>query len=60
MTYFKDRSMPLEGTGMAFVLVAEKYGLDWTLLPSIAVRESSGGKGSVWIQPIRLGIMQAP
>ncbi len=45
-TYFKERSMPMEGTGMTFVLVAEKYGLDWTLLPSIAVRESSGGKAA--------------
>lgn len=43
-TYFKERNMPMEGTGMTFVLVAEKYGLDWNLLPAIAVRESSGGK----------------
>ncbi|MDQ5962609.1 MAG: hypothetical protein QG653_416 [Patescibacteria group bacterium] len=45
-TYFKERSMPLYGTGMTFVLVAEKYGLDWRLLPAIGVRESSGGKAS--------------
>jgi len=45
-TYFKERNMPLEGTGMTFVLVAEKYGLDWNLLPAIAVRESSGGKNA--------------
>jgi hypothetical protein len=44
--YFKERSMPLEGKGMAFVLVAEKYGLDYRLLPAIAIRESSGGKAS--------------
>ena len=44
--FFKDRSMPLEGTGMTFVLVAEKYGLDWRLLPAIGVRESSGGKAA--------------
>lgn len=42
--FFKQRSMPLAGTGMTFVLVAEKYGLDWRLLPAIGVRESSGGK----------------
>jgi hypothetical protein len=42
--FFKDRNMPLSGTGMTFVLVAEKYGLDWRLLPAIGVRESSGGK----------------
>ena len=45
-SYFKERSMPLLGTGMTFVLVAEKYGLDYTLLPAIAVRESSGGKAA--------------
>lgn len=44
--YFKERSMPLEGTGMTFVLIAEKYGLDWNLLPAIGVRESSGGKAA--------------
>lgn len=43
-TFFKERSMPLHGTGMTFVLVAEKYGLDWRLLPAIGIRESSGGK----------------
>lgn len=43
-TFFKERSMPLHGTGMTFVLTAEKYGLDWRLLPAIGVRESSGGK----------------
>jgi hypothetical protein len=45
-SYFKERSMPLAGTGMTFVLVAEKYGLDYRLLPAIGVRESSGGKAS--------------
>ena len=42
--FFKNRNMPLHGTGMTFVLVAEKYGLDYRLLPAIGVRESSGGK----------------
>ena len=45
-SYFKERSMPLVGTGMTFVLVAEKYGLDYRLLPAIAIRESSGGKAA--------------
>lgn len=45
-TYFRERSMPLEGTGMTFVLVAEKYGLDYRLLPAIGIRESSGGKAA--------------
>jgi hypothetical protein len=45
-SFFKKRSMPLEGSGTTFVLVAEKYGLDWRLLPAISVRESSGGKAA--------------
>lgn len=45
-SFFKDRSMPLQGTGMTFVLVAEKYGIDWRLLPAIGIRESSGGKAA--------------
>ena len=43
-SFFKERRMPMHGTGMTFVLVAEKYGLDWRLLPAISIRESSGGK----------------
>jgi hypothetical protein len=42
--YYKDHDAPLEGKGLQFVLVAEKYGLDWRLLPAIAMRESTGGK----------------
>lgn len=44
--FFKERGMPLHGSGMTFILVAEKYGLDWRLLPAISVRESSGGKAA--------------
>jgi len=43
-TYFKARHMPLAGMGMKMVEEAEKYNLDWRLLPAIAVRESTGGK----------------
>lgn len=43
-TYFRERSMPLAGHGKAMVEAAEKNGIDWRLLPAIAVRESSGGK----------------
>ena len=42
--YFKKYDMPLYGTGRKMVEEAEKYGLDWRLLPAIAVRESTGGK----------------
>jgi hypothetical protein len=41
--YFKEHDMPLEGTGMKMVREAEKNGLDWRLLPAIAIRESTGG-----------------
>ena len=54
-TYFKNHDMPLEGTGMAFILVAEKYGIDWNLLPAIAVRESSGGKQACGYNPFGWG-----
>ena len=54
-TYFKERSMPLYGTGMTFVLVAEKYGLDWRLLPAIGARESSGGKAACGYNPFGWG-----
>lgn len=53
--FFKRRSMPMEGTGKTFVLVAEKYGLDWRLLPAIAVRESSGGKQACGFNPFGWG-----
>ena len=53
--FFKNRSMPMEGTGKTFVLVAEKYGLDWRLLPAIAVRESSGGKQACGHNPFGWG-----
>lgn len=54
-SFFHDRSMPLEGTGMTFVLVAEKYGLDWRLLPAISIRESSGGKAACGHNPFGWG-----
>lgn len=42
--YFKAYDMPLAGTGRKMVEEAEKNGIDWRLLPAIAVRESTGGK----------------
>ena len=54
-SFFKKRSMPLEGKGKTFVLVAEKYGLDWRLLPAIAIRESSGGKAACGHNPFGWG-----
>lgn len=42
--FFKKYDAPLEGYGMKFVLEAKKNGLDWRLLPAIAMRETTGGK----------------
>ena len=53
--YFFQRSMPLNGYGMKFVLVAEKYGLPYNLLPAIAVLESSGGKAAYNQNPFGWG-----
>ena len=41
--YFAGGNMPLEGYGMKMVTEAEAHGLDWRLIPAIAVRESTGG-----------------
>lgn len=43
-SYFRAHDMPLEGMGRKMVEEANKWDLDWRLLPAIAVRESSGGK----------------
>ncbi len=45
--YFDVRNMPLAGTGDLMVAAADKYNIDWRLLPAIAVRESSGGLYSI-------------
>lgn len=42
--YFGQWNLPLTGYGMVFAKTAHKYGLDPYLLPSIAMRESTGGK----------------
>lgn len=54
-SFYKSRSMPLAGQGMNFVLVSEKYGLDWRLLPAVAIRESSGGKQACYNNPFGWG-----
>lgn len=42
--YFARNDAPLEGYGKVFVEVAEKYDLDYRVLPAMAQRESSGFK----------------
>lgn len=42
--YFEDRNMPLSAKAEKFIEVAKKYNLDPFLLPSISIKESTGGK----------------
>ena len=42
--YFSQHNLPLEGFGEKMVAEADLHGLDWKLIPAIAMRESTGGK----------------
>src|SRR5258708_19134834 len=42
--FFQTKRSPLGPLAQDFVLAADKNGLDWRLLPGIAMVESSGGK----------------
>jgi hypothetical protein len=42
--FLSKYNSPMVGTGEAFVKTADKYDLDWRLLPGIAFQESSLGK----------------
>jgi len=42
--YFRSHRSPLEKVSENFVVAADRYNLDWRLLPSLAVIESGGGK----------------
>jgi hypothetical protein len=46
--YFAKRNMPLLGYGLKMAFEAQKRGIDWRLLPAIAVQESGGGKHAIW------------
>ena len=43
-SFFKSHNAPLAEYGDLFVKVADEQGLNWRLLPSIAMQESNGGK----------------
>ncbi|MBU0660923.1 hypothetical protein KKG22_01945 [Patescibacteria group bacterium] len=58
--YFAKRNMPLEGYGAQFIETADKYNMDWRLLPAIAVRESSGGKNLMNNNPFGWGSAKIP
>lgn len=42
--FFKKYNSPLKDLNASFIEVADKYGLDFRLLPAIAMQESLGGK----------------
>ena len=42
--YFGDRDCPLRDSARDFLIAADQNQLDWRLLPSISIIESSGGK----------------
>ena len=42
--YFADRDCPLRDSAAEFLIAADENELDWRLLPSISMIESSGGK----------------
>lgn len=42
--FFDEHNCPLRNEASEFVEVADRYQLDWRLLPSISVVESGGGK----------------
>ena len=43
-TFLEDRGYPVTNLATDFVAAADIYELDWRLLPSISIMESSGGK----------------
>lgn len=42
--YFSKWDLPLAGYGAKMVAAADKYGLDWRILPALAMLETTGGK----------------
>lgn len=58
--YFTKYHMPLAGYGPSFIAVADECGMDWRLLPAIAVRESSGGKHMQFNNPFGWGGAHIP
>lgn len=42
--FFKGYNAPLSQYSHTFIEVADKYNLDWRLLPAISMQESNGGK----------------
>lgn len=53
--YFGRWDLPLEGHGTFMVEMADKYNIDWRLIPAIAMRESTGGKFACYNNPFGWG-----
>ena len=53
--YYGKHNLPLTGYGMKMVLAAEKYGIDWKLVPAIGMRETTGGKFACYNNPFGWG-----
>ena len=53
--YYGRHNLPLTGYGMKMVLAAEKYGVDWNLIPAIGMRETTGGKFACYNNPFGWG-----
>jgi hypothetical protein len=53
--YYGKHKLPLTGYGMKMVLASEKYGIDWNLIPAIAMRETTGGKFACYNNPFGWG-----
>ncbi|HRH31558.1 MAG TPA: hypothetical protein PK950_02725 [Candidatus Paceibacterota bacterium] len=43
-SYYEAKKLPMAGYGKLMVEAADKYDIDWRLLPALAVRESTAGK----------------
>lgn len=54
-SYFGTWDLPLAHHGVFMVEMADKYNLDWRLLPAIAMRESTGGKFACYNNPFGWG-----
>lgn len=42
--YFAQWDLPLSGHGAGMIAAADKYDIDWRLLPALAMLETTGGK----------------
>jgi hypothetical protein len=58
--YFSKHDAPLAGHGQTFVDAADTCGMDWRLLPSIAMQESTGGKRMQLNNPFGWGSAEIP